>query len=52
MLIFITPIWGQSQMLSPLVEPFTVMMEKGGENISQYMPTYTKIPQKNTAEIT
>lgn len=39
-------------MLSPLVEPFTVMMEKGGENISQYMPTYTKIPQKNTAEIT
>ena len=28
MLIFITPIWGQSQMLSPLVEPFTVMVEK------------------------
>ena len=38
-------------MLSPLVEPFIAMVEKGGENISQYMPAYTKIPQKNTAEI-
>ena len=44
---------GQSQMFPPLAEPPIVMVEKIGENsISWYMPAYTKIPQKNTAEIT
>ena len=40
-------------MFPPLAEPPIVMVEKIGENsISWYMPAYTKIPQKNTAEIT